>query len=78
MIAISDRHLREFTGRFIGQARPVLLEHSAKEGSMSGFTDNYIKVRLDAPASLDNTIVSASLLSIADTHELVEARLNDI
>lgn len=78
MIAISDRHLREFTGRFIGQARPVLLEHSAKEGSMSGFTDNYIKVRLDAPASLDNTIVSASLLSIADTPELVEARLNDI
>lgn len=44
LIALSERKLREFYGRFVGQTRPVLLEHSRTPGLYNGFTDNYIKV----------------------------------
>ena len=34
---------------------------------MSGFTDNYLKVSVDAPAGLDNTIVGVRLLELLPT-----------
>lgn len=65
MIAISDRKLDEFTARFIGSTRPVLLEHGSHPGTLTGFTDNYLKVRVPADNRLDNTIVNVNLLSHA-------------
>ena len=62
MIAISDRKLDEFTARFIGSTRPVLLEHGSHPGTLTGFTDNYIKVRVPADNCLDNTIINVNLL----------------
>ena len=44
LLAISDRKLHDFYSRFLGQTRPVLLEHSRTAGLYNGFTDNYIKV----------------------------------
>ena len=64
MLAVSDRLLTDFTGRFIGTTRPVLLEHPRKGHPMSGFTDNYLKVSVDAPARLDNSIVNVRLDAI--------------
>lgn len=61
MLGVSDRLLERFTGRFIGTTRPVLLEHPRPGHPMSGFTDNYLKVSVDAPAELDNTIVNVRL-----------------
>jgi hypothetical protein len=34
---------------------------------MSGFTDNYLKVSVEAPAHLDNTIVNVRLDSLLPT-----------
>ena len=62
MIGISDKKLADFTGRFIGTVRKVLVEHTAhSDGTLSGFTDNYIKVKINADISLANTIVEARL-----------------
>lgn len=60
MLDLSEKKLRDFSSRFLGQSRLVLLEHG-HEGAMSGFTDNYLKVRLAADSAQDNTIVNARL-----------------
>jgi threonylcarbamoyladenosine tRNA methylthiotransferase MtaB len=44
LLDISDNKLHAFYEHFIGQVRPVLLEHSRIRGLYNGFTDNYIKV----------------------------------
>ncbi len=76
MIDISDRKLKEFSKRFIGTRRPVLLEHSADGKQMGGFTDNYLRVSIEAPAELDNTIVRVRLDSISDASpELIKATI---
>ncbi len=62
MLDLSERKLREFTDRFIGTIRPVLVEHRAKGSTMSGFTDNYLRVSLPADAALDNKMVSVRLV----------------
>ena len=63
MIELSDKKLTEFTSRFINTIRPVLLEHGSTPGILSGFTDNYLKVRVPADNSLDNSIVNVELKS---------------
>ena len=75
MLEISDRKLALFTSRFIGSSRPVLLEHSRERGHLSGFTDNYLKVRVKAPASLDNTIADVTLVSLTPAGDAVNAIL---
>lgn len=61
MIEVSDRMLRDFSSSFIGQVRPVLVEHRSKNGVMHGFTDNYLRVALPSDPSLYNTIVDVRL-----------------
>ncbi|MDE5686857.1 MAG: tRNA (N(6)-L-threonylcarbamoyladenosine(37)-C(2))-methylthiotransferase MtaB [Paramuribaculum sp.] len=62
MIEISDRKLMDFTMRFAGTVRPVLVEHTThSDGTMAGFTDNYLKVRIDASPEQANTVVAARL-----------------
>ncbi len=60
LLAISDRKLHAFYKQFVGQTRPVLLEHSRTKGLFNGFTDNYIKVEYRGHGS-DNTIVPLRL-----------------
>lgn len=60
MLNLSETKLKEFASRFIGQTRPVLLEHG-HGGAMSGFTDNYLRVNVNADSSLDNTVVNVKL-----------------
>lgn len=62
MIDSSERMLAGFTSRFVGQTRPVLVEHTARGGVMHGFTDNYIKVEIPADAALANRVVPVRLL----------------
>ena len=56
VLALSDGKLRAFYQRFVGQKRPVLLEHTKQHGVMHGFTDNYIRVEVRTTAPLDNTV----------------------
>ena len=64
--SLSDEKLRTHYNIYIGQTRPVLLEHSREGGILHGFTDNYIRVSLTPTLSkgegaLDNTIVQVKL-----------------
>ena len=53
---MSEQKRIAFYKRFIGQEMNVLVESSEKEGMMSGFTDNYLKVELPYQSDLANTI----------------------
>lgn len=60
---ISSSKLSSFRQRFIGTTRPVLIEHTNRNGMMSGFTDNYIRVALPADAAAFNTVIPVTLSS---------------
>lgn len=70
MIALSDTKMAAFARRFEGTVRPVLVEHTRHidpdtgAATMTGFTDNYLKVSVPYDPALANTIVPVSL-----THE---------
>ena len=50
LTTLSNRKLRQFAEQYTAATRPVLLEHTRPGQPMSGFTDNYLKVRIpDAP-----------------------------
>lgn len=61
MLAISERKLKEFTERFVGTVRPVLVEHTRPDGTMAGFTDNYLRVNIAPRPELANTICGIRL-----------------
>lgn len=62
MINISERKLDEFANRFTGTVRPVLIEHREKGKMMSGFTDNYLRMEIDANNALANKVVPVRLV----------------
>lgn len=62
VLQLSARCLDNFYRRFMGQVRPVLLEHSRTPGVIHGFTDNYIRVEIQcSPSQPDNVIVPVRL-----------------
>lgn len=68
MIDLSDAKQLAFSEQFVGQTRPVLIEHPEAEGVYSGFTDNYLRVDVESPVPLTpNTIVNARLDSLNPT-----------
>lgn len=56
ILSLSEEKLHTYYNMYKGQTRPVLLEHSKSTGILHGFTDNYIRVEVQAKG-LDNTIV---------------------
>lgn len=65
MKIVSDAKLREFTSRFIGTTRPVLVEHTLKGSTMGGFTDNYLRVTLPAEyAAKAGSVVNVEIKDI--------------
>ena len=66
MIALSDEKQADFTRRYLGTVRPVLLEHGRGKGKMHGFTDNYIRVNVEPDMRLANQIVNVKLLTLND------------
>lgn len=80
MLAVSERKLDEFTRRFVGTQRLVLLEHPRDGHPLSGFTDNYLKVEIDGVDSerakaLDNTIAQVMIGEPIAERESVKAKL---
>lgn len=68
LTTLSNRKLRQFAERYIGSTRPVLLEHTRPGQPMSGFTDNYLKVRIPGlPSSTDNNILPVTLTALLPT-----------
>lgn len=62
---------REFCERFVGRRLEVLFEGACRGGMMSGFTDNYIKVKAPLNRSLINRIVPVTLDRIGDDCEAI-------
>lgn len=62
---LSNLKLHDFASAYLSTERPVLLEHTRQGQPMSGFTDNYLKVRIPyASPEADNTIRRARLQSL--------------
>ncbi len=75
MLDISEKKLLDFSNRFIGTSRPILVEHTQRGKTMNGFTDNYLKVVIDADKSLENKIASAQLIDIIDNGEAIKGEI---
>lgn len=75
MLALSEKKLSAFREQFIGTTREVLLEHSAEGMPMGGFTDNYIKVSVEASECMDNQIVAVALDEITESGDAVKGRI---
>ncbi len=75
MLELSERKLKEFSARFVGTTRSVLLEHSKPGRPMSGFTDNYLKVEVAANALLDNMVVNVKLSEVVNNGEEVKGEI---
>lgn len=80
MLTVSERKLDDFTRRFTGTVRPVLLEHPRDGHPLSGFTDNYLKVEIDGidkarAKELDNTIADVIIGDPIAERESVKAKL---
>ena len=69
MLDISERKLRDFSNRFIGTTRPVLLEHPRRNKPMSGFTDNYLKVEVSASSQLSNQVIPVTINAVSESGE---------
>lgn len=77
LTSLSEAKLREFTLSFAGTVRPVLAEAPRPDGTMAGFTDNYLRVNLSgAVPPMANTIINVELSANIDSEsETVEGRV---
>ncbi|PIE47935.1 MAG: tRNA (N(6)-L-threonylcarbamoyladenosine(37)-C(2))-methylthiotransferase MtaB [Flavobacteriales bacterium] len=63
---LSVKKRRAFYESQIGKEKTVLLEADNKDGFMSGFTENYVKVKTPYSKTLENTIHKVKLTKIDD------------
>ncbi|MEO8759540.1 MAG: tRNA (N(6)-L-threonylcarbamoyladenosine(37)-C(2))-methylthiotransferase MtaB [Bacteroidia bacterium] len=63
---LSTKKQREFYTQHIGNTRKVLFEAENKNGFISGFTDNYIKVQMPFSMELINSLQDVYLQNIND------------
>lgn len=76
MIELSNRKLLDFSRRFEGTSRDVLLEHPHANNPMSGFTDNYLRIIVDnATPDMDNKIKRVRIISAIEGTEEMKGEL---
>jgi threonylcarbamoyladenosine tRNA methylthiotransferase MtaB len=71
---LSDKKKRAFYETQINKSKHVLFEGEENEGTMYGFTENYIKVKTDYNPDLVNTIQQVRLIEI-DRDSLMKVAL---
>lgn len=64
---LSEKKQRAFYEKHLGSTRTVLFESENKNGSIQGFTDNYIKVALPYSEELINQLLDCSLLKFNES-----------
>jgi len=64
LIALSDRKTEDFYRQNLGVVREVLFEEQKDKKTISGFTDNYIRVETDYLEELENRIILVNLENI--------------
>ena len=77
LLAVSDEGARRFFERFVGREVEVLWEQvagSSEAGFLNtGLTDNYLRVQMETPAVLTNTITTVRPTGVAGHALLAEA-----
>ena len=68
---LSDQKKAQFYKKSIGASRPLLVENN-KNGILFGYTDNYIKVKINAESSIENTIQMVNILDFKGEYALGE------
>lgn len=61
LISLSDRKTEDFYRQNMGTVHEVLFEEQKNKKTISGFTDNYIRIETDYHEHLENHIVSVKL-----------------
>ena len=74
-MALSDRKLSAFIDSALGETRPVLFEHTLHGATMHGFTDNYLRVEVDADPLLFNTVVPVQLVKAKGSDDTIIGKL---
>lgn len=79
LLALSDEKTHAFYASHIGREATVLLEHPKAGAPFHGFTDNYIRVEVDAPRGTlsDNTLVRVRLNDFNADGTALLATLNE-
>jgi threonylcarbamoyladenosine tRNA methylthiotransferase MtaB len=58
---LGNQKRQKFYDTFVGKTVPVLLESAQPDGSISGLTEEYVRVVVKAPQRLTNTIVRVTM-----------------
>ena len=66
LLELSDKKLKDFYSHHIGKEAVVLSEHSKPGAPMHGFTENYIRVELNADKVKDNHLVKVKLSGFSE------------
>lgn len=72
---VSAAKHRAFAERYLGTVRPVLLESSKADGSLGGFTDNYLRVVAPAGVGQDNAIMPLRLDELLADGQTISASM---
>ncbi len=70
---LSDKKRQAFYERYLGQERPVLWERPKRQDALSGFTDNYIRVRRPFDEARIGSVETVRLGSIGSDGALMAA-----
>src|SRR5699024_1774983 len=73
--SLSEKKRSSFYESQLGRSEYALLENNVKDGYMTGFTRNYVKIRVPYDESYVNQIVNVDLLDIEPTGE-VNVKIN--
>ena len=68
---LSDQKKAQFYKKSIGASRPLLVENN-KNGILFGYTDNYVKIKINAASSIENTIQMVNILDFRGEYMLGE------
>ena len=75
LLALSEQKRKAFYARFVGQVRPVLVEHAKPGTPLGGFTDNYVRVAFSTECSLsDNQLADVRLGGFSADESVLSAR----
>lgn len=72
MLALNEELMLEYQSRFLGTVRPVIVEEKRDQETklLTGMTDNYLRVLVDADETYMGQLVKVKLLK-SHSHETV-------
>ena len=75
LLELSEKKHSAFVESQIGATHKVLWEHAVKDGSMYGFTDNYVRVRIPMDERFAGTVTETRLERLSEEIDVVDGSL---